>query len=293
MRLIDSFFQEKVNIPLYHYTGISALMGMANSRSLWANSISYMNDSKEIIHACEAVNRAISPRVIFKEQDNPLSEETKFLKQLNVWINSIKNSAHTIFVFSLSEQASLLSQWRSYTPHGKGVSLEFSPETVNLIARTSHLRVARCLYENEEHSEIIGSLIDKLLQTFRQALPNLDTSNWHPDQCYWGFIQTQTNDIFQVLAIIKHYAFREEREWRLISSHYPNYTDPAIKFREGASMLVPYIHLPLGDGKPYFSKVILGPSPHQNLSMSGLQMFLSNRGLCREVENCSIPYREW
>jgi hypothetical protein len=289
MRTIDSFFVDKVTIPLYHYTGIGSLLGMASSESVWASSISYMNDSKEIVHACETVENVLRARFAFGERN----EEYRFLQQFQNWTNSLKNTAHTIFVFSLSEKPSLLSQWRSYTPHGKGVSLQFSPAQVNFIAESSNLRIARCIYETGEQEEVISSLITRLLESFTQELPNIDISKRHPDQCYYGFINQYTNEIFQVLTIIKHGAFEEECEWRLISPHYPKLTDPKLKFREGASMLVPYIELPFGKSIPFFEHIILGPSQHQNLSMSGLSMFISNQGISNSVSNCVIPYREW
>jgi len=289
MRQIDSFFEKKATIPLYHYTGVGSLVGIAKSNSLWASSISYMNDSKEIVHACETVENVLRTRLVF----GPQNEEQQFLEQFVKWTHLCRNTAHTIFVFSLSEIPSLLSQWRSYTPHGKGVSLGFSHEKLNYIMNSSNLKLARCIYEREEQEEVIRALIEKLLISFRQQLPIIDTSGLHPDQCYQGFIQQYTSDILQVLAIIKHGAFKEENEWRLISSHYPKYTDPKIKFREGASMLVPYMELELGDTNPHFENIILGPSQHQNLSMSGLSMFLSNTSLCQRTSNCGIPYREW
>lgn len=289
MRQIDNFFEQEATIPLYHYTGVGSLLGIASTESLWASSISYMNDSTEIVHACGTVENVLRARLVFGQQD----EEYNFLTQFQNWTNSCKNTAHTIFIFSLSEIPSLLSQWRSYTPHGKGVSLGLSREKINFIMQSSDLKLARCVYDRAEQEEVIGALIEKLLISFRQQLPTMDVSDCHPSESYYGFIQQYTNEIFQVLSIIKHGAFQEEREWRLISQHYPKYTDPQIKFREGASMLVPYMELPLGNDKPYFDNVILGPSPHQNLSMSGLSMFLINKGLCQQVSDCVIPYREW
>ena len=58
-------------------------------------------------------------------------------------------------------------------------------------------------------------------------------------------------------------------------------------------MLVPYIKLGLGQQRPIFETVILGPSPHEELSFSALHMFLSKNKLCTRTENCQIPYREW
>lgn len=288
MRTIDTIFASEVSIPLYHYTGVGSLLGIASGNSLWASSISYMNDSKEIVHACETVENVLRARLAFGKEN----EEYRFLQQLVEWTQSCSKVAHTMFVFSLSEKPSLLSQWRSYTPHGKGVSLEFSPDKVNEIARISEMKIAKCIYNTHEQEEIIGVLIEKLLINFRQQLPDIDVTNKHPSQCYYDFINQYASDIYQVLAIIKHGAFQEESEWRLISHYIPKFKDPRLKFREGASMIVPYIELPLGS-KPFFNNIILGPSQHQNLSMSGLSMFMSNQGISSQLTNCQIPYREW
>jgi len=288
MRTINSIFESEVKIPLYHYTGIGSLLGIASKNSLWASSISYMNDSKEIVHACETVETVLRGRLAFGEKN----EELKFLEQLLEWTKTCSSVAYTMFVFSLSEKPNLLSQWRSYTPHGKGVSLGFSANKVNEIARISDMKIARCIYEKAEQEEIIGVLIEKLLVNFRQQLPTIDITKQHPTECYYEFIRQYTSDIFQVLAILKHSAFREECEWRLISTNIPKFRDTRLKFREGASMLIPYIELPLGS-KPYFNQIILGPSQHQNLNMSGLSMFMSNQGISPQLTNCDIPYREW
>lgn len=286
MRTINSFFTNQVDIPLYHYTSIGALLGIAESRKLWSSSISYLNDSQEMIHAFD---------ILICEAEKELAqteEEHELLIQLSEYAKNCKNTAHTLFVFSLSEEQSLLSQWRSYTPHGKGVCLEFTPSKINAIASNSNLKIAKCLYEEEEQQELVQALLMKLLISFRNDLSEIDTSKWHKSQCYMDFLKTYASDIFQILSIIKNKSFSEEREWRLISPHYVSYKDPAIKFREGASMLVPYIALDLLD-KPFFNCITLGPSQHQNLSMTGLSMFISNSEVCNQVTNCVIPYREW
>lgn len=286
MRSIDSFFTDTVDIPLYHYTGIRSLLGMADTGKLWSSSISYLNDSQEMIHAFDLLINEI------EEVHMQSAQEGELLSQLKECAKDWKNTAHTLFVFSLSEEKSLLSQWRSYTPHGKGVSLEFTPEKVNAIAKKSNLKIAKCIYSIVDQRQLISALLNKLLISFRRDFSGIYTSKWHASQCYMDFLIKYSSDIFQILSIIKHQSFQEEREWRLVSPYYVKYTDSAIKFREGASMLAPYIELDLLD-KPYFNSVTLGPSQHQDLSMSGLSMFTSNTKVCTKVTNCVIPYREW
>jgi len=277
--------------PLYHYTGVNSLLGIARTKSLWASNVFYLNDSSEIVHACKVLEEVLLPRFAFGK---PTSPEYEFQRQFREWVGTCKTTPYNVFVFSLSEQPSLLSQWRSYTPHGKGVSVGFSEGTIKSLSELSDLRIAKCLYKAADQESVLRTLLDELLTTFQRERSNIDTTQAHPTQCYHPFLEERfRGDVLQVLSIIKHPAFEEEREWRLISPYYARYTVPAIKFREGASMLVPYIELPLGEVKPYFSSVILGPSQHEHLSMSALSMFLSNQGLCNVTSNSVIPYREW
>ena len=195
MRQVYDFFSPTTSSTLYHYTGIGGLLGIVESRRVWASHVYYLNDSKEILHACDVFNTVLSEKV-----DEFHAEEQQFVKQFAQWLETFRSSAFHIFIFSLSEERSLLSQWRSYTPHGKGVSLGFPPSILNHILKTPGFRIARCLYEHHQHVEIMNGLLDKMLVTFRQRLPHLDTSNSHPSQKYHGFLEDFRGDLLQVLA---------------------------------------------------------------------------------------------
>lgn len=107
MRKTNDFFSKTINRPLYHYTGINSLMGIANSKHIWASHAYYMNDSEEIVHACTVLENVLRPRFAF---GNPDELENIFLKQFQEWTNNCRTTHYNIFVFSLSEQQSLLSQ---------------------------------------------------------------------------------------------------------------------------------------------------------------------------------------
>lgn len=288
MRQIDSFFTPTADRTLYHYTGIRGLLGIVDNRVVWASHVYYLNDSREILHACEVLGRLLA-----NSENSGEGPEREFTKQFREWLESFRRDAFHLFVFSLSEEASLLSQWRSYTPHGKGVSLGFSPATLNHILGKPGFRIARCLYTPTEHEELMGSLLEKMLITFRQRLPTLDTAKAHPSQKYHPLLEEFRNDLLQVLAIVKHSAFREEKEWRIVSPCFPNYTVTDVKFREGASMLLPYTELHLPPAGHLFEEVILGPSQDSNLSHSALSAYLSNRRVCNRTVSSQIPLRNW
>ncbi len=291
MKQVDDFFSPTANKTLYHYTGIGGLLGIVETRKIWASHAYYLNDSKEILYACEVLRTVLSQCISDHQND-----EREFLEQFTKWLETFRINPYHIFIFSLSEKRSLLSQWRSYTPHGKGVSLGFSAHILNRILQFPGFRLARCLYKREDHVELMRSLLEKMLVTFKQRLPNLDITRNHPSQKYHNFLDEFRDKILQVFSIIKNSAFEEEGEWRIVSPYFPKYTVPEIKFREGASMLMPYIEIDLSNDngeQELFEEVVLGPSQHASLSMSALSSYLSNKRACQKTGNSNIPFRKW
>lgn len=285
MKTLNEYFLNNTAKTLYHYTSIKSLLGIAESRSIWASNIYYLNDSNEIIEACDVIERIITTDIANHPQNIQ-----DLLSQFNTWLKNFIRQPNYIFIFSLSTEKSLLSQWRSYTPHGKGVSLGFSPEFINSIISTGHFNLVECLYEESDKKALMHGMINKLLESFGQR--NSESFQGAQGQNFYSFFGEFKEDILKTLAIVKHSAFSEEKEWRIISHYFPSYVDQKIKFREGASILIPYIEIPIEQDFP-IQHVMLGPTEHANLSMSSVSCFLSNKRLCNEVINSTIPYREW
>lgn len=287
MRQVDQFFSDLPDGPLYHYTGFGSLAGITNSRSVFASSIHFLNDAMELISACEGIDSLLAPTLAFGKG----SERTTFMEQFVGWLRTVRtDTSRHLFIFSLSEAYSQLSQWRSYTPHSKGVSIGFSADQVMQMTALDGFKLGRCLYRQEEQLELLGSLLEKLWTSCQQLPPRL-SSELLTDFYYWSFFGQHAPEIYQVLALIKHESFNEEREWRIIS---PLFNDLAnASFREGKSMMVPYVTIPLNDVGPIFDSVLLAPTPHRKLSLMSLTAFLWNNDICDTVEACEIPYREW
>lgn len=283
MRELDDYFFDTPDKNLYHYTGIGTLLGIADKRELWSSHIYYMNDAQELKEAYRAMERLQSPNFVFGGGNKP-----QFLSQFRAWMKQCVSQPADFFIFSLSEKQSLLSQWRSYTPHGKGVSICFSPKLVQEIASENNLKLAKCVYTLPEQCELIEVLLNRLWKRHEQENVRLTDP---PD--FFPFFDKYKDEVVQVMALIKHDAFVEEHEWRLISK--VRQVDSEVFFREGqgASMLTPYIKLKLRQTGQLFDFVVLGPTPHQELALHSLQSFLQARGLSNFAVPSEIPYREW
>jgi len=184
-------------------------------------------------------------------------------------------------IFSLTEEGNLLSQWRSYTPHGKGISIGFPHQLLIQKAKQQDLRIAKCLYDKEDQLGVMSDLLERMQISFSKEKSSIDVSKYDPTIKYFNYLEKFRGDILQVFALIKDPSFGEECEWRIISKYYEKYTVPEIKFREGASMLVPYIEIKIGNKKKaewLFERIIMGPTQHNNLSHSALSSHPTCRG---------------
>ena len=93
--------------------------------------------------------------------------------------------------------------------------------------------------------------------------------------------------------IIKSESFKEEKEWRLISSalSYEN-----AKFRKGNFSLIPYWEFDL-DLEHTFDSIFIGPTPEEDLAERSVQGFLlnvyfDNIPLWTNIKHSKIPFRK-
>lgn len=293
---IEKYFKSELNHSLYHYTGIGSLLGISKSNSLWASSVYYLNDGEEIIYAQKKLISLVEKRI------NTASERLKeFFIELIGWLKAFTGGAFNLFVFSMSEERSLLSQWRSYTPHGKGVSIEFTPDIIEKIKKKNDLQLTRVRYEQDEQIQILEMLLDGITKKFDSQKDIADSYKKSNKKNYQGYLEKFRGDVITVFSTIKNPAFKEEKEWRLISKYYASYMTPKIKYREGGSMLVPYMEFelerfydnPKNSHPVFFKSVCLGPTVRAEMSINALSQFLSNQKIAHETINSKIPYREW
>lgn len=287
MNFLSPYFVAKPSVNLYHYTGFSSVVGMSKSKAIWATSIHYLNDAMELLAACEAIDWLLAPTKSFAREGDYL----EVVKQFSSWIDSTRTDTDQhLFIFSLSEADSQLSQWRSYTPHGKGVCLGFSPEQGAQMRQGAHAKLGKCMYEQQDQLKLLELLIAALWEILKEAPPPIRPRR-HRVNAYSPFFNSHALHIYQVLALIKHNSFSEEREWRIISGLYDSLDNCGIL--EGKSMFTPYIELHFPEEGPWFNSALLGPSPHRELSLTSLRAFMQNNSFCDNVEACEIPYREW
>lgn len=273
---------------LYHYTSLEGLLGIVDSGELRASDIRYMNDSAELRHTLNLLNSHITERIIAGTDDPGL------LNQLLEWLSHRIVKGPMLFGASFRANGNLLSQWRGYSIHGKGVSLGFNPEHITTCAERQNFQVAKCLYDSTQQKKLIEKIVDAIEELALNNVQHIDSCS--ADHQWHNIFEQIESDLLRIAAILKHPSFEEEQEWRIISPVIASSENKPIYFREGASMLVPYYAFDLmasPSAKLELDHVFLGPTSNIDLSMQSISLYLQkyNARPDQGVDYCQIPYR--
>lgn len=287
MNLPSTFTHSPVPLTLYHYTSQDGLLGILRHNILWATDIRYLNDSSEHQYGKDLVEHTIENRKLI----DPLN--AAFYDGLIGATDLLTVFKH--FVISLSEEKDLLSQWHGYTPIGSGFNIGLDGSILAQNVRGSlNSTFVKCLYQPPEQINEINNLLNDTLYYYK--------GHHFPEE----YLKARKSEFSSLSLAFKHPAFAAENEWRLVVS-MPEYVP--LEFRTGHSMLTPYLSVtPLKhkdveqeDGtkkREYMGQlpvreVVVGPTPHPELSKQSVEAFLNSLAINAKVENSTISFRGW
>jgi hypothetical protein len=290
---------------LYHYTSFAGLLGILKEKALWASSVHHLSDALEVSFALEQFNKV----AIGRELGNPLGLEQYFVIGLRNVLNDLQGPIQRVgkdmnliytYVSSFCEEGDRLSQWRAYSPPGGGVCLGFDAQKLAQVAQRSDFELIKCLYDETTQGERIRDFVSKLLGSVEA---DLKASHQTPESnpilralsgdytAIWPYHQ----EIIRCAATLKHEAFNEEHEWRLVSRGAPIAGALGCRFRETPNTIVPYRSIPLSfEGEPLpLEEIIIGPGPLKRLTQVSVWNMLLQESLLREckVVTSKIEYR--
>lgn len=285
---------------VYHYTTLQGLLGITESKNIWATNILYLNDASELHYA----------KAIFREElaefrrAHPEFDKTTilddslghfFLETIEDNINALLPSQDLgFFVCSFSEECDLLSQWRGYCKNGNGFSLGFSLNQLEIIARNAHYFMRQCLYDRGEQARKIQKLLSNIAAKFGDEIGNSEVKKEAWNEKSKMLLTDFIFEFIKLAPLLKHPKFAEEKEWRIIAVFKTTVASSRKKFRAGNTMVVPYIEvaLPVDGTSLAIDKVYVGPTDESTLSAASVEMLLKSRNVKYSEVRCStIPYR--
>jgi hypothetical protein len=256
---------------LYHYCNASAFASIIVERRIWLSSLSLSNDTME--------------GKIVGATFRGLIERSELDERTATTIMNAVDRLEEVFDglgFCLSGNGDLLSQWRGYSQDGRGFSIGFSKEYLEVLSKKKDVgehgfSLNEVIYDPEEHKNALQPIFAQVMADIEAGRLNVP----HPPGLLTGFGDPAAGERFKrdeenyldairqmmlkvLMAVfhlftLKHQAFREEQEWRLIS-HLLKGEGDACDFRVSGDRLIPYRSFPLKAlGIPAIDEVILGP----------------------------------
>lgn len=255
-----------------------------------ATDIRYMNDSLELIFGA----RIVSERMIraAEEHANPALAST-FAEIAEAFDpGRIFDWPFRCFAVCFCGDGDLLSQWRGYAGGVGGYSIGFPREVLHLYSYGILLKAGSNIFDLPTQATLVqvsyGEKVareraDALVQGVEDAFNNgrilLD-----PDgrPAYFAGLAA-----FREIAGMKHHAFQEEREWRLICV---SGVRKEVRTRPRASGVVPYMDVVVNGrlsgehGPDYISdapltEVVVGPTEMTDAQVVAVGDLLRSRGM--------------
>jgi hypothetical protein len=286
---------------LYHYTTQGGLRGIAQSQSLWATNIRYLNDATEYLHAVHIAQRVMNELDV-------TNTERKFIGHLlggSVPNDSVvKQNGTAYFVVSLTENPDKLSQWRAYAGRG-GYCVGWMRSLLERLGNKQGFSLSECEYNDDAQVKLIRPILVEALDRWRAEPLAVDFDNLQGGSrsaaeiaAYMKLLAIEADferDFGRVAAVCKNGAFSEEEEWRLVKVAY---LADGIEFREGKSMLIPYVRFKFDfketAGQENQTELYVGPHAEQDLALrSAALALLGNEWPSVLVEKSKVPHRDW
>jgi hypothetical protein len=293
LAILNTLTGETFPEVLYHYTAAAGLHGILTNQCFYASGIGFSNDISEGLYATEIGRQVIEKHPITID-DNPRAKDlATFLRFL---FQDPTRPWESGFFVSFCERADVLSQWRTYGGAssfclgvGSVAPIEWDCEC------SDGIRLVRVMYEPQEQKRALALYLDKFLEFARTGNPaqlgkTLDLLLWI-SVTQWAFA-------------IKHKAFQEEREWRMVVipkrkklsanemlfGDRPNMEIPP-QVRDKSGRLLPFVIVTPKGKKMTIRSITVGPSRAQAQDLRAVEMLREKFmvGLDVPIVASSIP----
>lgn len=306
---------------LYHYTDTAGLLGIlgnpvplpgtdtgvfatekgATFGTLWATDARYLNDAQELTYGrpgfADTLEKAAaaSTTPIVVDRLRELAGDVRNGRFEYTVGSTVETSRPYVTCFCTS--GNLLSQWRGYGDGGGGYAIGFSSSAVEqfITVDPDYLKTdpqfavhpvdqpRKVHYGVAEAAPFLEAEVKMIAAGLQAVEDGTKTYPW-PD-VFRGVASTS-------LAQVKHEAFEEESEWRLIVDLGRGKDG---QFRAGRIGLIPYrkLHFPITkSGEPLVSKIVIGPGGDRGLRIESLERLLEKIGSTgTEVLTSEAPFR--
>lgn len=265
---------------LYHYTNAQGLLGMLQSKRLWASNSRFMNDPTEIKYATR-----LARDVILEETENDSSPAMKRFQHRLLSILGGYDQGAIVYITCFCCEGDLLSQWRGYGSTGGGYAVGFDASSLGEteLLNDSQVILRKVIYDPKLQKSIIRKRLRLLLELQAEHLkhPNNKYAQEELHSCLDWFLFF----LGESLNCFKDPTYEEENEWRAIQFGFVGGKEiVTTRFRSGAKAIIPYAELdftkPNGRYKERLPIKLIryGPTLDPNMTERSLSLLCAANG---------------
>ena len=254
----------------FRYQGDHNLYTNGKAALFRATDVRYMNDSQELVFGAAIVNERLRKAAEEGELEEALRKT--FLSVARVFDpDKVFEWPFRCFAVCFCEDGDLLSQWRGYAGGVGGFSIGFSRHVLAECSFGIHVMAAGNIRDLPSPAQLVKVAYGKRDALARaEELVDVIKDNYRHGNLIIDLDGTPglavAIAVFRAIAGMKHKAFREEREWRLLAVSDVN---QQVRTRSRSSGVVPYMDLVVNgrlrvDTRDVFEKplteVFVGPA---------------------------------
>jgi hypothetical protein len=281
-------------MTLYHYTDARGLIGIVESRTLWATDFRYLNDGKELLYPYEPLLQEL------ESYEFPLLAAVKSRLD-QICMGRGADPTGGVFVACLSATRDEPGQWSRLGGAGGGYALRMDVEALTATAlypaTSEHGRLRMRMRNGPREVNYGDAVRDSQIERMAGLLAGAPapSSDIIPPELAAALLDE--------LALIKHDAFGVEQEWRLVvhavektvlRQQTPGETVTAtaeVRLRPTDSgVLAPYVAIAFDPHA--LVEVLVGPTAMPELQQASVEKLLGYSGFGNtRVTASQIPYR--
>jgi ParB-like chromosome segregation protein Spo0J len=190
-----------------------------------------LNDAKEMLLTADLTAEAldsVASRKSTSPRDRAICAE---LREFARWLDTPQR----VYIFSLSERADTLSQWRAYGQPGSSYALGFSTALLQRAATAHGLELCKCIYDRRRQLAYVRALVRFAIQRVRSFM-----TDKHDRNSRFGIHLDFVVMLLILGQYLKHPDFAEEQEWRLVLTRPKR--NQVEQFGGKGSLLAPFMN---------------------------------------------------
>ena len=286
---------------LYHYCSLSTFYNIVKNKSIWVSDVQKSNDFLEVIWLKQLFTKQMNDE-LYKFQLKLVNDLN--IDQIDDFLNIYQkaNEAARIaflktWVFCLSEEKDLLSQWRGYADDGKGISIGFNGEFLDgicsLYTSPSKDPKATIFFDKVHYDKNIAN--DYINETGISNVEKCQTID-ELKQCVFGAMAKLEKES----PYFKNSSFAEEKEWRIVITYVMDHFSGAdlsglntddynfgkLDYIVSNNKLVSHFEIKFPNIKNAISEIVIGPKCTE--SIVDIKHFLISLGILENMDDKSI-----